>query len=283
MRVVSGWSKSILLPTDGPTFEIERNTSVSEDAKGKVLIAGESWAMHTIHQKGFDSFTTSAYGEGHQWLSAALTSGGFAVQHLPSHLANDQFPTTRAELEQYDAVILSDIGANTLLLSNATFARSISMPNRLALLRDYTSAGGALIMVGGYLTFQGIEGKGRYAGTPVEEALPVTLKQVDDRVETPEGATPHPTLVAHEIVTGLPREWPNLLGYNRITAKPGSSIVATVGSDPLIVAWDYGQGRSVAFASDCGPHWAPPEFVEWVGYAPLWRQLVGWAIGSRRA
>ena len=29
-------------------------------------------------------------------------------------------------------------------------------------------------MVGGYMTFQGIDAKGRYAGSPVEEALPVT-------------------------------------------------------------------------------------------------------------
>ena len=42
----------------------------------RVLLAGESWVMHTIHQKGFDAFTTTAYGEGHQWLSDALTAGG---------------------------------------------------------------------------------------------------------------------------------------------------------------------------------------------------------------
>ena len=27
----------------------------------KVLLAGETWVMHTIHQKGFDHFTTTAY------------------------------------------------------------------------------------------------------------------------------------------------------------------------------------------------------------------------------
>jgi uncharacterized membrane protein len=254
---------------------------MSDRSVGRVLIAGESWSMHTIHQKGFDSFTTTAYGEGHQWLSAALSSGGYDVHHLPNHLATDQFPATPADLRQYDVVILSDIGANTLLLSSATFARSVSSPNRLTLLRDFVQNGGALIMVGGYLTFQGIEGKARYAGTPVEDALPVTLMQVDDRVEAPEGAVPRVADASHEIVAGLPGEWPNLLGYNRIMAKPGATIVATVGNDPLIAAWEFGKGRSVAFASDCGPHWAPPEFVEWEGYAPLWRQLIGWAIGPR--
>ena len=70
-----------------------------------------------------------------------------------------------------------------------------------------------------------------------------------------------------------------LLGYNRITAKPGAGIVARAGKDPLIVAGASGRGRSVAFASDCGPHWAPPAFVEWKGYAPLWRQIAAWAAG----
>ena len=38
--------------------------------------------------------------------------------------------------------------------------------------------------------------------------------------------------------------------------------------------------RSVAFTSDCGPHWAPPDFVEWEGYGRLWNQIAGWAAGE---
>src|SRR5688572_367611 len=99
----------------------------------RVLLAGESWIMHTIHQKGVDSFTTTDYGTGHTWLQAALESGGWEVLHLPNHLAPAQFPTTMAGLGEYDVVILSDIGANSLLLSPDTFVRSKSAPNRLAL------------------------------------------------------------------------------------------------------------------------------------------------------
>ncbi len=156
----------------------------------RALIAGESWIMHTIHQKGVDAFTTTAYGTGHQWLQGALEAGGWEVEHLPNHLAPEAFPTTMAELDGYDVVILSDIGSNSLLLSPDTFERSLSAPNRLALLRDWVAAGGGLIMVGGYLTFQGIEGKGRYAGSPVEDALPVLISPFDDRVERPEGVCP---------------------------------------------------------------------------------------------
>ena len=251
-------------------------------APRRVLLAGESWLMHTIHQKGFDSFTTTAYGEGHQWLQAALEGDGWVVEHLPNHLAPTHFPTEAAALAVYDAVILSDIGANTLLLHPDTFERSRPMPNRLALLSDYVAAGGGLVMVGGYLTFQGIEGKGRYAGTPVEEALPVTLQLQDDRVEVPEGVSPivPAAAVNHPIVAGLPETWPSLLGYNRFRAKPDATVVATVGPDPLLVAGTQGRGRAVAFASDCGPHWAPPTFCQWDGYARLWQGMLSWVASA---
>jgi uncharacterized membrane protein len=83
----------------------------------------------------------------------------------------------------------------------------------------------------------------------------------------------------HAIVAGIGGRWPALLGYNRLTAKPGADVVATVGGDPLIVAGSHGKGRAVAFASDCGPHWAPPEFVNWKGYTRLWPQIAAWAGG----
>lgn len=248
----------------------------------RVLLAGESWTMHTIHQKGFDSFTTTAYAEGHRWLSNALRSGGVELDYLPSHLAADQFPATPEELGRYDAVVLSDIGANTLLLSTDTFTKSIPMPNRLESLRAYVEGGGGLVMVGGYLTFNGIDGKARYGGSPVEEALPVMMIPGDDRVEAPQGITPAVVDAAHPIVAGLPESWPDMLGFNRLIPRSEATVIATAGADPLIVAWSYGRGRAVAFASDCGPHWAPPAFVEWDGYAALWRQLVTWAATGRR-
>lgn len=246
----------------------------------RVLLAGESWVMHTIHQKGFDSFTTTAYAEGHQWLTAALRTAAIKIDYLPSHLANDQFPGTPDELAEYDAVILSDIGSNTLLLSSDTFTKSVSAPNRLESIRVYVESGGGLVMIGGYLTFQGIDGKARYGGSPVEDALPVTMLPGDDRVEAPQGVTPRVVDSSHPIVAGLPGAWPRMLGYNRLLARAEATVVASAGDDPLLVAWSYGTGRAVAFASDCGPHWAPLGFVEWDGYARLWQQLVRWAGGQ---
>jgi len=249
-------------------------------ATGRVLLAGETWVMHTIHQKGFDSFTTTEYGEGHRFLQAALEAGGIEVVHLPNHLAPRDFPTTAEELDRYDAVILSDIGVNTLLLHPDTFVRSKAMPNRAQLLHDWTRAGGGLVMVGGYLTFNGIEGKGNWGGTAVEAALPVTMTPGDDRIEAPQGGRARVVGPDHPIADGLDEEWPALLGWNRLQARPDASVIAEVDGHPLLAAWRFGDGRAVAFASDCGPHWAPPEFCAWPGYATVWQNIVRWAGGA---
>lgn len=246
----------------------------------RVLIAGESWTTHSIHQKGFDSFTTTEYNEGVRWLRSALEGSGWTVDFQPSHVAARDFPQTADALAAYDVVMLSDIGANTLLLHPDTFVRSISMPNRLVAIRDYVKAGGGLVMIGGYMTFQGIDGKAKYAGTAVEEALPVLMESHDDRVESPQGVVPHIGDPGHPILAGLDGEWPALLGYNKVVGKPEADVLVRVGGDPLIAAGQFGEGRSVAFTSDCGPHWAPPAFCDWTGYAPLWTNIANWAAGE---
>ncbi|WP_395813408.1 glutamine amidotransferase [Devosia sp.] len=246
----------------------------------RVLIAGESWTTHSIHQKGFDSFTTTEYNEGVRWLRAALEANGWTVDFQPSHVASRDFPQTPDALKKYDVVMLSDIGANTLLLHPDTFVRSVSLPNRLESIRDYVLGGGGFVMIGGYLTFQGIDGKARYAGTAVEEVLPVTMLHQDDRIEAPQGLVPQVSEAGHPIVAGLPASWPALLGLNEVAIKRDATLVATAGEEVLIAAGTFGKGRSVAFTSDCGPHWAPPAFCDWDGYAKLWHQIASWAAGA---
>jgi uncharacterized membrane protein len=239
----------------------------------KVLIAGESWSTTSIHVKGFDSFTTVAYEEGVGALRDALLGAEHEVTFMPNHVAAVDFPHTVDELGAWDVVLLSDIGSNTLLIPPATFARFEARPNRLAALRDWTRGGGGLGMIGGYFSFQGIEAKANYRDTPVAAVLPVEMEVGDDRVETPED--PAPKVVAeHPVVEGLPREWPPLLGYQRVTAR--GTVLATVNGDPLVVVGAAGEGRALAYTSDIGPHWAPPAFLEWDGYARLWDQAVRW-------
>src|SRR5262249_49340292 len=141
----------------------------------RVLIAGESWETLSFHQKGFDIFTTTFYYEGAGPLRAGLEAAGHIVEYMPSHIAATKFPTEIAGLRTFDVVILSDIGSNTLLLHPDTFERSRAMPNRLTLLREFVASGGGLIMVGGYMTFQGIDGRALNAGTASGTPRPVEL------------------------------------------------------------------------------------------------------------
>ena len=70
-----------------------------------------------------------------------------------------------AELDAYDVVILSDVGANTLLLPPQVFELGQRAPNRLKLLREWVNGGGGLLMAGGYLSFQGSRPKANYHDT----------------------------------------------------------------------------------------------------------------------
>lgn len=243
----------------------------------KILLAGESWMSYTTHVKGFDSFYTSVYETGEKWLKKALENGGWEVTFLPNHLATEEFPFTMEELKKYDCVILSDIGANTLLLPTPTFTRSVKMPNRAQLIKDYVLEGGSLLMVGGYLTFAGVDAKGKWHDNVVQDVLPVEVLTVDDRMEFCEGIKPV-SIKEHESLTAVSKDWPEVLGYNKTIAKPEADVVVTVGEDPFIAFGEYGEGRSAVFTSDCAPHWAPPEFCEWEDYDKIWQGILNWLV-----
>jgi uncharacterized membrane protein len=250
-------------------------------AEIRVLLAGESWVSNSTHFKGWDFFSSTQYDTGTAYLQKALTGAGFAFTHLPNHLADVQFPNTLEALSQYDVILLSDIGANTLLLHPDTWLRGQSTPNRLRLLSEWVQRGGGLAMCGGYYSFAGIYGAAKYYRTPIEEILPVSLLTFDDRVETPEGAQPEVIEAQHPILQGLGTSWPRLLGFNELLPKPGASLLARVGQYPLLAVQAVGQGRTLAWASDIGPHWCPEPFATWDGYARLWTQAVEWLARQR--
>lgn len=242
-----------------------------------ILLVGESWMSYTTHVKGFDSFTTTTYQTGEKWLKEALQSNNHTVEFMPNHIAAEQFPYDMEGLKDYDVVILSDIGANTLLLSADTFMKSIKKPNRCDLIKDYVLQGGALLMVGGYLTFSGIDAKGKWQDTSVSEVLPVLVGSTDDRSEHPEGIIPN-RVKNSNLLGDLPEQWPAVLGYNKTILKEKAELHAVVGNDPLVATYEIGEGRTAVFTSDCSPHWAPPEFCEWSLYPKLWNNIINWLI-----
>jgi uncharacterized membrane protein len=255
---------------------------VGQAAK-KVLLVGESWTSAATHFKGFDQFGSVTFHTGADPLVKALAGSAFELTHMPAHEAVEKFPFDLAGLNEYDAILLSDIGANSLLLHPDVWLRGTPVPNRVALLREWTAAGGGLAMIGGYLSFQGIDGRARWRRTPVEEALPVECLPYDDRLEIPEGfAAVVDRNSAHPILAGLQGEWPLLLGANEVTAKTRADVEVLArlpdehGGHPLLVAGSHGQGRTVAWMSDLSPHWLPASFSDWPGYTILWRNILTW-------
>lgn len=242
----------------------------------KVLVAGESWIKHISHIKGFDIFTSCEYETGVTWLREALEKKGFAVKHLPGHEVPDFFPFTPEELSEYAAVVLSDIGTNSLLLSNRTFGKSQVAPDRTESIKAYVERGGAFCMIGGYLSFSGVDAKARYSQTCLNGILPVRILDIDDRMEKPAGVTPKTLKPDHPVFKGIGGEWPHFLGYNRLEMRAEGELLAAVGDDPFVAVRQYGKGRTAAFASDAAPHWGPPEFVNWKHYADFWGNLFGW-------
>lgn len=227
----------------------------------------------------------------HIWgqpLIDALAGDGIEVKHLTNDQAIGEFPRTEEELAEYDVLIISDCEAEVLSLF-PFWVPGTPLPrtDRMRAIRNYTRNGGGLLMIGGWSSFSGRFGTGAYYDTPVEEALPVNcLKGADDRVEVPAGVKVKVCDTDHPIMKDIPWEdAPVFEGFNKILPKEGSQVVATIGDEeiehPLLVTWDYGKGRSAAFASDCAPHWAE-YFQPWEYYGKFWIQTVRWLAGERK-
>jgi uncharacterized membrane protein len=204
------------------------------DSRIHVLLVGESWVASGVHVKGRDVFEQPRYEEGGLELVRGLAAAGIDVTRIPAHLAVRDFPASVEALARYDVVVVSDVGADSFELTDECLAgvRSVS---RLRVLAEWVAQGGALLMVGGYMSFSGIQGRAGYARSPLAEVLPVTMLQYDDRVERPDGVEPSVVDPSHPIVGGLPRSWPYLLGYNKVVAKASASVLVTVDEDPLLV------------------------------------------------
>ncbi|MBP2238709.1 putative membrane protein [Sinorhizobium kostiense] len=252
----------------------------------KVLLVGESWVSSATHYKGFDQFGSVTFHLGAEPLVKALAGSEFELTYMTAHEAVDKFPYDMAGLDAFDAIILSDIGANSLLLPPDVWLHSRTVPNRLKLIKAWVEKGGGLLMIGGYFSFQGIDGKARWRRTPVEDTLPVTCLPYDDRVEIPEGAVADVVKPDHPVMAGLSGQWPPLLGVNEVEVKNGADVIARLpedqGGHPLLILGSYGKGRSAAWTSDIGPHWLSPAFCEWEGYGRLWKNILGWMTEGAR-
>jgi len=88
-----------------------------------------------------------------------------------------------------------------------------------------------------------------------------------------------PSQASHEIVQDI--RWdqaPPLGGYVSATPKPTADVLLLSNQrDPVLAAWRYGLGRSVAFTSDAKAKWGVL-WLKWDQYNKLFGQMLRWSL-----
>ncbi|MBI3789718.1 MAG: hypothetical protein HY275_02435 [Gemmatimonadetes bacterium] len=195
------------------------------------------------------------------------------------------FPTTRAQLFAYRAIVLGSIEANFFTA------------DQLRMLADFVSErGGGLLALGGRASF----GEGGWAGTPLADVLPVELGVMArgdslHAVEIKAGLTPaglrHPALQVMPTDSTVAERWRTLPPLTTVNALPRAKSGATVLLEgtlgdrtvrPLLAMQRYGKGRVLALGAQDDWLWQmhAEMAVEDSTHERLWRQMLRWLVSE---
>ena len=206
---------------------------------------------------------------------------------MPAHEAQRDFPQTAEALAAYDAVILSDIGSNTLLLHPDTWIHSkrdaepAARAEGLCRERRRPVDGGRLLQLPGHQRRRALS---RHAGRGGAAGRYPALRRPGRGARRLHPGRSNRTV--HPILAGFEANGRRCL----VSTRSSRSRSADSSCDRVRGLWgkaaarrgDFGEGRTLAWTSDIGPHWLPPEFAAWPGYARLWRQSLEWLTGRAR-
>ena len=125
-------------------------------------------------------------------------------------------------------------------------------------------------------------GKGKYYYTDQAAKIPeITTRETrivsgSSTVEAsfqPKVASPSP-LLESMVASNLP----NLAGYVVTTARNNAQVaLQSDRRDPILVHWNYGLGRVVAWTSDLTDRWAA-DWLKWPQFTQFWSQAVDWSL-----
>jgi len=190
------------------------------------------------------------------------------------------FPRTRAELDRYRGLVLGSVEA------------SFFTHDQLQMIADFVSdRGGGVLFLGGHNAFA----EGGWAGTPVEEVMPVVLGRSDPKFLAEVQVAPTPAGLAHPAVQlgaqdGDPSErWkalPPITVVNRISeVKPGATALLTApapdGDRQVILAHQrYGRGKALAFIPQDSWLWQMSADVplDNQSFETFWQQMLRWLV-----
>jgi hypothetical protein len=146
-------------------------------------------------------------------------------------------------------------------------------------------------MLGGYQSF----GPGGYHGTPLRDVLPIVMGRFERQELDPLGpisrdlhlepeqgllvvpVRPHPItrLGSAGENDDIWKRLPPLRGANRVRSKDQAQILLeSPAGDALLVAGEYGQGRTLAFAGDSTRRWW--QYGHEAEHKRFWRQVLLW-------
>src|SRR5262245_11187723 len=265
---------------------------------GEVTLANnEISTFVTVSKEGVSVLLVGPADEETKYIRQALSVD--PRFHLYETTRQTDAPPAGSEVElfqfdrqAYDVMILRNVSARRLAGGNPKVLSDI---RKLVL-----DKGMGLMMMGGFDSFGGTPGQpgsGDWAGTPIEDLLPVKLN-VNGHIAN-EHIEFHPSgegLLHFLLQMGPDSKETNAVwnrlnskiwfkGINRLgDKKPTASILATTEpdgkGDPVLVAQSIGKGRTLAFAGDTTFLWriyGLPETTEGVDiHARFWKQTALW-------
>jgi uncharacterized membrane protein len=192
----------------------------------------------------------------------------FVILRTPSDIIN--VPTNEQSLIPFpvETLFIKEIkNFDLVIFDNFRYLLYLS-PHHLEGIKEFVRGGGAFALIGG----PGLQTEGRFTMTPISEILPVRFAEKDlYRRDPPTGVrlgrrgTVHPiTRLASEIKGDetdsrrLWRDMPPLDGINLVEAKSSATVLLESSEGlpwPILTVSSYGEGRSLALATDYSWKW----------------------------
>jgi hypothetical protein len=177
----------------------------------------------------------------------------------------------------YDVFIVRDI------------PRAWFPPQALERLGEVVKSGGGFVMLGGRQSF----GPGGYAGSPVATLLPAVIHPGDLPIDRPTVMRPTAQGLGHFVMrlgsdAETPKMWESLLpldGASTFSERKGTALVLAESADglPLMLAQDFGNGRTMAIAGDSTWHWHLKNEQSLRNHRRFWRQVILWLARKEQA
>ncbi len=205
-------------------------------------------------------------------------------------------PTSELSLIPFPSNLLFSDYLNSfdlVIFQNFRFESFIDK-NLLGNIKNYVQKGGAFLMIGGELSFQG----GGYDRTPIEDILPVSMQKATQNYSSEEfkpvvgkKLQRHPILRLEKKESFNLKTWkslPLLNGLNLgLTAKPKSQVLFGYKKKgnliPVLAVQKTGKGRTAILATDSSWNWNFRRVGEGGSgryYERFWNNLIDWMTNA---